>query len=66
MNLPLPVSNSSVAFLNNPGVQAQFYILMSRNTAESWDTAEHHDPHAETEHEEKLLRKLKPSPASFS
>lgn len=78
----LPVSNSSVAFPNNPVVQAQLYILVSRKTAEAWDTAEHHDPCAEMELEEKLsdalavhlskpswklLRKLKPSPpASFS
>lgn len=78
----MPVSKNSVAFLNNPVVQAQLYILMSRKTAEAWDTAEHHDPRAEMELEEKLsdalgvhlskpswklLRKLKPSsPASFS
>lgn len=54
----LPLSNRSIAFLSNNGVQAHPSNLMRKKIAETSDTAGHRDPVFETELVEKVSDKL--------
>lgn len=54
----MPLSNRSIAFLSNSGVQAYPPTLMRKKTAEASGTAGHCDPIFETELVEKLSDEL--------